>query len=395
MSCDTLSRHVRIRRNDQKVVRLIGFAMGRQSNDLQGKRLRAFSSSSGITRRTQAAAVEMKKSTTKRTSLGAFACSLGAVLALPGLVHAGTADERTGTLVVVNKGEDSVSFIDLATGRERQREKTGPSPHEAALSPEGKRVAVAAYGGSIIDVFEVSSGRRAARIDVAPNAAPHGLAWVSGQKLAVAAEKSRSLVLVDVAKGTFQAIPLEQAGTHMVVLSPDRRTAYAANVAAGTVSVVDLSSRRKVKDIRVGGNPEGIAVSPDGKHLWVGDNSAPRLRIVDLGAGKIVDTLPTDPVPIRVVISRDGRTAIASNIGAGSLSVFDARSRKLLRTIPVSGKREAVQVTVHLTPDGAKAYVAETGADKIAEVDLNTGEVIRRIATGKGGDGLALAERGP
>ena len=48
------------------------------------------------------------------------------------------------TLIVGNKGEDTVSFIDLATAKERARVATGKMPHEIAISPDGKQAAVVA-----------------------------------------------------------------------------------------------------------------------------------------------------------------------------------------------------------------------------------------------------------
>lgn len=302
-----------------------------------------------------------------------------------------TAPAAAETLLVGNKAEDTVSFIDLATGKELARSATGRSPHEIAISPDGKRAAVVAYGGTTIDIFDVASAKLVKRIELAPNEAPHGVAWLRDGRIIAAAEKSKSLVIVDAGTGAVRAIPTEQDGSHMVAVSPDQRRAYVANVRAGTISVIDLPRERKLADIAVGGNPEGLALTRDGKELWVGDNSTPRVRIVDLASGRAVATLPTDPVAIRVAISPDGSTAVTSNIGAGTLSVFDVEMRKPLRTITLSGAREAVQVTVLFSRDGERLYVAESGRNAIIEVDLASGRVLRRIAAGKNADGLGIA----
>jgi len=42
--------------------------------------------------------------------------------------------------------------------------------------------------------------------------------------------------------------------------------------------------------------------------------------------------------------------------------------------------------------DGSRLYAAETANDTIAEVDFASGEVLRRLATGPGGDGLAVVD---
>ncbi|MCB2075496.1 MAG: beta-propeller fold lactonase family protein [Novosphingobium sp.] len=298
---------------------------------------------------------------------------------------------QAGTLVVGNKTENTVSFLDLDSGQERARVETGPAPHEVAISPDGKQAAVVAYGGTTIDIFDVATARRMKRIDLSPNEAPHGIAWLRTGRIVIAAEKSKSVVIVDPRRGLIRSIPTDQAGTHMLVVSPDRRRAYASNIMAGTVSVIDLRERKKLSDITVGGYPEGLALTPDGRQLWVGDDSGGRIRVVDLATMETIDTLPADPVPVRIAISPDGKTAICSNIGSGTLNVFDVATRKPLRTISVSGAREAVQVTIAFSRDGKLVYVAETGRDTIAEVDFATGEVLRRLTAGKGGDGLGIA----
>lgn len=307
------------------------------------------------------------------------------------LLVASAAPLAAETLLVGNKGEDTVSFLDLATGRERARVATGRAPHEIAVSPDGRQAAVVAYGGTTIDIFDVASSRRVRRIELAPHAAPHGVIWLRDGRIVATAEKSRSVVIVEPRDEAVRAIATDQAGSHMLAVSRDQRRAYVANIGAGTISVLDLRRGTKIADIAVGGMPEGLALTRDGRELWVGDNSAPRLRVVDLASGRIVATLPTDPVAIRVAISPDGRTAVTSNIGAGTLSLFDVAARKPLRTIAVSGSRDAIQVTVAFARDGKRLFVAETGRDAVAEVDLATGEVLRRLPAGKNGDGLAIA----
>ncbi len=144
-------------------------------------------------------------------------------------------------------------------------------------------------------------------------------------------------------------------------------------------------------DIAVGGQPEGIALTPNGKQLWVGDLSAPHVRIVDTATLKTIATLPVDPVAIRVAISPDGKTAVTSNIQSGTLTLIDVASRKILRTVSVSGQKEAGQVTILFSRDGKRLYAAETYRNEVAEIDMKSGKVLRRLPAGKNGDGLGIA----
>ena len=297
-----------------------------------------------------------------------------------------------GTLLVGNKAENTMSFIDLASGRELGRAPTGNMPHEIAISPDGRQAAVVAYGGHTIDVFDVATREKLRTIDLSPNEGPHGIAWLSDGRIVVTTERSRSLTIVDTARGdAVSAVPTGQEGTHMVAVSPDRRRAYTANIGSGTVTVIDLAEGRKLRDVAVGGRPEGIALARDGRELWVGDLEGARVQAYDTRTFDRLAEVRTGAVPIRVATSPDRRWIVTSNLGAGSLTIIDARTRAVMREIPVSGIREAGQVTILFSADGRRLYAAETGRNQVAEVDMESGRVLRRIAAGAQGDGLAIA----
>lgn len=294
------------------------------------------------------------------------------------------------TLLVGNKAEDTLSIIALASGEELARLPTGKMPHEIAISPDGKQAAVVAYGGTTIDVFDVAARTKLKTIDLSPNERPHGLLWLSDGRLIATTEGSQSVAMV-APDGTVTSIATGQQGTHMIVVAPDNRTAYTANIASGTVSVLDLDDAKKLRDLAVGGKPEGLALAKGGRELWVGDLDAPRVSIWDTATGVRIAEQPVDPVAIRVLASPDGKLIATSNIASGTISLFDAETRARVQTIKVSGEQAKGQVTLLFSADSKRLYAAETGHDKVAEIDIATGKVLRRIAAGKNGDGLAIA----
>ena len=302
------------------------------------------------------------------------------------------AAQVTGTLLVGNKGENTLSFIDLASGRELARPATGPMPHEIAISPDRRQAAVVAYGGRSIDIFDLATRAKLRTIDLSPNEGPHGLAWLGDGRIVATTERSQTLTLVDTRRGdAVSSIRTDQQGTHMVAVTADGRRAFTANIPAGTVTVVDLAAGRKIRDMAVGGRPEGITLTPDGRTLWVGDLEGARVQAFDTTSFERVAELRTGNVPIRVLASPDGRWIVTSNLGSGTLTVIDARSRAVVREIRVSGEQSAQQVTILFSPDGRRIYAAETGRNQVAEIDLASGQVLRRLDAGAQGDGLAIA----
>jgi DNA-binding beta-propeller fold protein YncE len=300
--------------------------------------------------------------------------------------------ELTGAVLLVgNKGEDTLSFVDLATGQELGRQSTGKAPHEIAISPDGKTAAVVAYGARSIDLFDVATRTKLKTIDLSPNEGPHGIAWLKDGRIVVTTERSKSVAVVDPTAGKVVAsIPTEQEGTHMVAVTSDGHIAYTANIRSGTVSVVDLPQGRKLRDVAVGGEPEGLALSKEEQVLWVADLKSARVQAFDTESFDKIGEVATGPVPIRVAASPDGRWIVTSNVGDGSLTLIDAASLKKVKDVSVTGTREAGQVTILFGQDG-RLYAAETGRNMVAEIDLTSGTVLRRLPAGTNGDGLAIA----
>jgi YVTN family beta-propeller protein len=309
------------------------------------------------------------------------------------IVLAGPAAAQT--LLVGNKGENTLGFLDLRTGREVARVATGPMPHEIAVSPDGKQAAVVAYGGNTIDLFDVASATKLETIDLGTNQRPHGLVWLSDGRLVASTEGSDTIVVVRVARQgagpRVRSFGTGGKGSHMVVVGPHRRIAYVANMRSGTVSMVDIDGRSATETIAVGGTPEGIALSPDGRTLWVADLNGARVQMFDTRTGRKLGEGTAGKSPIRIAVAPNGKRAFISNAGEGTLSVYDAGTLKPADTITVSGQAEAAQVTILISADGKRLYAAETGRDQIAEVELATGKVLRRLPAGKNGDGLAIS----
>jgi YVTN family beta-propeller protein len=322
-----------------------------------------------------------------RTAAIAFAAATSAI--------ACAAEAPQGPVLLIgNKGEDTVSFVDLGSGKELGRSPTGKMPHEIAISPDGKQAAVVAYGDKTIDLFDVATRAKLKTIDLTPNEGPHGIAWLRDGRIVVTTERSQSIAVVDPAAGKLiSSIKTDQPGTHMVAVTADGTTAYASNIPAGTVTVVDLARGKKLRDIAVGGRPEGIALSKDELVLWVGDLEGSRVQAFDTDTFDRLAEIKTGGVPIRVAASPDGKWIVTSNLGTGGLTIIDAASRKHIRDVSLSGDQKAGQVTIIFSADGQRLYAAETGSDVIAEVDLASGKVLRRLPAGKNGDGLAIAPK--
>ncbi len=301
----------------------------------------------------------------------------------------------TGALFVANKEGNSLSKVSLESGEEVKRVGSCANPHELATSPDDEYVALACYGGTSLDIFRTGDLERVASVELGDNALPHGIVWHENGSLYATAEGRRSMFWVKDPVGDKPEVfeySTNKAGSHMLAVSPDARHAWTMDLGSGTVTMVDLITRRAPRSVEVGVEPEGIDLSPDGKTLWVSARGSDKAIELDPMTLEIKREVDVGRFPLRLAIHPSGKWAVTSDYVDGGLSVIDTESATMTRSIPVSGGQAARQVTILFSPDGERIYVAEVGNDKVAEVDFVSGKVLRRLPTGDGGDGLAIID---
>ncbi|HAU22273.1 MAG TPA: hypothetical protein DCS24_06705 [Erythrobacter sp.] len=304
-------------------------------------------------------------------------------------------NDVSGTLFVANKRGNTLSMIDLASGEEVKRGESCTNPHELAVSPDGNHVALACYGGQSIAIFSTGDLSRVSEIDLGAGARPHGIVWHANGDIYSTAEGRQSIFRVSAPLGEagMAEFSTKQRGSHMLAVSPDGNHAWTTDLGSKTVTSVDLTEANPPLSVEVGIEPEGISLSPDGSALWVSARGSDMAFELDPQTMEVRKSVATGSFPLRLLVRPQGDFAITSDLADGGLSVIDTASGELVRSIAVSSAEEAerrVQVTILWSSDGELIYVAETESNTVAEVDFESGEVIRRFGTGEGGDGLAV-----
>jgi YVTN family beta-propeller protein len=142
--------------------------------------------------------------------------------------------------------------------------------------------------------------------------------------------------------------------------------------------------------VAVGRGAEGFDVSPDGKELWAANAQDGTISIIDVASRKVVQTLDANVKSAnRLKITPDGKLALVSMLGNPDLAVFDVASRKEVKRIKIG--RGAAGILVE--PNGSRAFVACTPDSYVAIINLKTLEVSGNLDAGKQPDGLAWAVR--
>ena len=304
------------------------------------------------------------------------------------------AEQRTETLLVLNKDDATLVALDPNTGKILGSSPTGDAPHELAVSADGRWAFASNYGaqtpGSTISMIDLAAMKETRRIDVSPLRRPHGVVFHDG-KLYFTSETNRLVGRYD--PGTDKIdwlMGTGQTGTHMLWVSSDGARIVTCNIGSNSMSILERSPTNPLNwsavAVPVGRRPEGFDVSPDGREVWAAHSQDGGVSIIDLASRKVTATVDAQTKRSnRLKFTRDGQHALVTDIDSGDLVVIDARTHAVARRIALGRSPEGIL----LAPDGARAFVAVTGDDNIAVVDLNTWAVVRRIDTGHGPDGMA------
>jgi YVTN family beta-propeller protein len=302
-----------------------------------------------------------------------------------------------GMLVVANQREHTALLIDPETRQELAKVIVGVNGHEVAVSPDSRFAYVPIYGnsgvgkpgtdGTTIDIVDLRDRKLAATIDLGKPLRPHRAEFGPDGLLYVTAELDKAVDVVDPAtRKVIAQIPTGAIESHMIVISPDGTRAYTANVAAGSVSVLDLEKRTLVTVIPVAKTVQRISISADGKRVFTHDQDTPRIAVIDTATNKVASWIPVPATVYSSSPTADGRKLLASS-PSGKIFVIDLATAKVEESFdipPALGE-------LLLTPDGKFAFVSCPAAGTIEVLDVHGRKLLQPIKLTPGVDGLAWA----
>lgn len=333
----------------------------------------------------------------RRFILRLAACFAVVLTGLTGAIRVG-AQTASPTLLVLEKSDEKLAIVDPATLKVVGRVPSGGAPHEVIASDDARFAYISNYASErgqlkTLSVIDLTAQKALAPVDLGALRAPHGLAFGDG-KVYCTAEANKVIGrydpatnLVDWVLGTGQNV------THMIALSKDLKTIFTSNIGSDSICVIEPGGGRNgwnVTAIPVGKGPEGFDLSPDGKEVWAANSGDGTVSVIDVASKKVAATFDFNTKRTnRLKFTPDGKLVLISDDGGGELVVVDTATRKERKRLKVGQGPEGTLVQ----PDGAKAYVALSRDNAVAVIDLKTLEVTGKIPTGNGPDGLAWAQR--
>ncbi|HEX7324944.1 MAG TPA: YncE family protein [Rhodanobacteraceae bacterium] len=264
-----------------------------------------------------------------------------------------------------------------------------PGAHYDALSPDGTRLLVSSATSHDAFLVDTRTGKVLDTFDIGPVL----------QGVAIGPDGKWGLV-VGAGKGTLSIINLDTrrvvktlsigmgphhaavgSGPHNAIFTPDGQRAYVTLQGGGGVAVIDMRTLTRVAEFPVPGLklPHNLVLAPDGKTLWI-RGFAGQVAAVDLPSRKVLAVIPVGASHAGIDISADGRYVFTGGIGGDTVDVINARTFKVVKRINVGSGPHGVRVS----RNQRWVYAGVTGSNKVAVIDAHTFKLVAEVpAAGK------------
>ncbi len=291
--------------------------------------------------------------------------------------HQVAISQPLGKLVASNTHDNTISIVDLATMTVEATIVLDMEPEHMALGPDGATLAVGNFGAGSVSLVSLELNRETARIDGLFK--PHNLTFSGdGAMLFVANLGANHVSVIDVARGALiNEIPVADPTAvasigavdtfqGIINVTSNGRLGFAAHGESDSLAVIDFDNQEVVKRIALGDRPWRAYASPDGRYMVTPNNGDYTVSVVATDSLEVVATLPGAAGMTGVNFDSLGATAYVISQGENKLVVLDLMAMKTVDEIALPSSPE----TGVVTPDGGKLYVALSGSDQVAVIDL-------------------------
>jgi DNA-binding beta-propeller fold protein YncE len=296
-------------------------------------------------------------------------------------------------VLVAASGGQEILFHDASSLARLTSVKVGRGPHEIAISADGRRAFVADAGspkepGATISVIDVNARKVTKTLSLPAGCSPHDLRVSrDGTRLWSTCARARRVAEIDVERGTAtKTWETGKEGGWMLIVTPDERKIYVANLEGRSLSTIDRQTDR-VTTLELDGGAMGMDVSPDGRQLWVGAVDAERVWIVDVATDRVTATIEKAFKATGRIRFLPGGARVLVQHESGKLSLVNAATRTVESTLALVDGAKCLAVS----RDGRRVFVGHPDANRVTVVDLQTMKPVGGFDAGPAPDGIVLA----
>ncbi|MGB7345180.1 MAG: hypothetical protein WBD20_13280 [Pirellulaceae bacterium] len=159
-----------------------------------------------------------------------------------------------------------------------------------------------------------------------------------------------------------------------LAISPDKQWLVTANETSNSVSLIRIADGKLLDELSVGPHPADVLFTPDGQSILVTSSWSGELTIAKIADEKLVtqSVIALGYQPCGIAVASTGKQAFIGLNASGQVAQVDLESQTLLRRIDVGHWPRYLT----LSPDDKRLAVGLGGEGKIAVVDTDSGETL-------------------
>jgi len=169
-------------------------------------------------------------------------------------------DSKSTTIWSTMQDSDELIAIDLPTQTLKWRVKTGSLPADVFGTPDDKTLLVGLTGGTGVEVYDVSGGKPARLVKTIPTGAgAHSFRAVGDHRHVLVSNRvANTISQIDYQTFTVVDTFASPAGPDDVEIFADGKTLVAVSRWAKKLTVIDVASRKILRQVNVGKSPHGV-----------------------------------------------------------------------------------------------------------------------------------------
>ena len=168
-------------------------------------------------------------------------------------------DSKSTTVWATMQDSNELVAVDLATQAIKWRVKTGTMPADVFGTPDDKHLLIGLTGGDGVEVYDVSNGSAQKIKKITTGKGAHAFRAIGDkQHVLVSNRVANTISKIDYKNFTVVDQYPGPTGPDCMDITADGKTILLASSWAQKLSVIDMSTRKVVRQIKVGKSPHGV-----------------------------------------------------------------------------------------------------------------------------------------
>lgn len=313
-----------------------------------------------------------------------------AKIGVAGIPNRVLVSDAVGAMVASFADRSTLQLVDLSSRTPPGVVDLTIAPDFMVLSPDGYLVAAADSSQGSVAVVSLQNRRLLFRLGGFGD--PRNLTFSSdGSQLYITDRKALELAVVDTVQqsvveraalapdinpGANRTLDKEDGpGVSALTRSPDGRHGFVALAGLDSLLVVDLSTFKPIKRLRVGRAPLRPYGTADGRLMLVPNEGDQSVSVIDTTTLEVAATLPGGKGVTAINTGWFESAAFVMSHGQKRVVVLDLMKFRTLDDIGLPGSPGAGVVT----SNGQKLYVSLEDTDQVAVIDTRTHKLLAVI----------------